>query len=466
MPSISSTNPSTHFPGAPVTDSLRMENLTGARIGTHSIDDLMQRVSQRLNMDMEKTFVELGQGGKARTPINRGNACMVATLQAVHGALQDAGIHLASHYAMPAGIEELVKRTAALTLNNLAQHKGILAHADQSDTTERKASAPKPYFDPAQIALHLQDIGPLQSRLSHNPLSPFARIEPHQRWRMCLDPKKVRFVETHVTGAKDNPLLPFMFDSEPGYLHGVLHGWETAMTYFRGDLNTNFVCQLHLACCNTNPTYEQRSFGCKFKLHEGSNMTPDGAKQLKSFIKTLREAIPEYAVVKDMAAYKAFITARVTDPDAQPDDRFTKHALLVHPHVPFSKIREQMDVFVNEYNEQVKKTPKATPRQRQAQAIELCQKLEQLHPFPDGNARAFGILLLNHLLAREQLPLTMLDDPNIIDGWSTAEVAQALEAGQAQVAKWSINDNRSKPKASSRSCLGAFNLSRLFSKTP
>lgn len=152
-------------------------------------------------------------------------------------------------------------------------------------------------------------------------------------------------------------------------------------------------------------------------------------------------------------------------PDSQPDDAFTDHALLVRSEVPFSVMREHISVFLQQYQAQCNKTPKATPAQRQAQAIEICQNLEQLHPFPDANARTFSILLLNHLLARDKLPLTMFEDPNRLDGWSRGELAQALEEGQARVGEWSGQHIRKAAKPS-KSGLGALSsLGKLFKKT-
>jgi hypothetical protein len=103
--------------------------------------------------------------------------------------------------------------------------------------------------------------------------------------------------------------------------------------------------------------------------------------------------------------------------------------------------------------------------QRQAQAIELCQNLEQLHPFPDANARTFSILLLNHLLARDKLPLAMFEDPNRLDGWSKAELSQVLEQGQARVAQWSGQHAPKAIKPSKSGLNPLSNLRKLFKKT-
>jgi len=457
--STASPVPSPEFDPPPVHSA----GPSDTKINGHSVDSLMQRVAKRLDQDMETTFIQLQQEGKVAQRISEANACMVATLQAANGALKDAGIHLSEHQAMPAGVEELIKRTAAMTLANLGNRYHILKGGPaQSGIT----IPPEKYcFDPAQISLHLQDIEHLQNRLSNNPFSPFVNVPRHQRWRMCLDPDKVAFVETHVAGARGNPLLPFMFDSTPGYLHGVLNGWQTSMTNLNSRLDVGLICALHRACYTADYAYERDAYSSSFPLHQGANMTPAGAEELRAFAKALRKTVPEYAVVGSEAAYTAFVQARKSQPGAQPDESFTTHALLTRPKAPFSVTREHMGMFLHQYQAQRNKTPKATPAQRQAQAIELCQNLEQLHPFPDANARTFSILLLNHLLARDKLPLTMFEDPNRLDGWSRGELAQVLEEGQARVGEWSGQHIRKAAKPS-KSGLGPLsNLGKLFKKT-
>lgn len=68
--------------------------------------------------------------------------------------------------------------------------------------------------------------------------------------------------------------------------------------------------------------------------------------------------------------------------------------------------------------------------------VTLCQKLERLHPFVDGNARTFGVHLLNHLLVQNGLDISTLDDPNILDGHGVEEIVRAVREGQARTADW------------------------------
>jgi hypothetical protein len=77
-----------------------------------------------------------------------------------------------------------------------------------------------------------------------------------------------------------------------------------------------------------------------------------------------------------------------------------------------------------------------TPELGIGAAVLLCQQLQRLRPFPTGNCRTFGILLLNFLLAQQGQCLTMLDSPNKLDGFSAAEVLLLVRQGQHRVAGW------------------------------
>lgn len=64
-----------------------------------------------------------------------------------------------------------------------------------------------------------------------------------------------------------------------------------------------------------------------------------------------------------------------------------------------------------------------------------CRHLEQLHPFPDGNARTIGVLVLNKLLLELGLPPAALEDANRFDAFSAAELVQEIRAGQGRFAR-------------------------------
>ena len=62
-------------------------------------------------------------------------------------------------------------------------------------------------------------------------------------------------------------------------------------------------------------------------------------------------------------------------------------------------------------------------------ALDTAQLLERTHPLPDGNCRSFCVLLLARLLAHQKRGITMLDNPNKLDGMSRAECFQLAARG-------------------------------------
>lgn len=68
------------------------------------------------------------------------------------------------------------------------------------------------------------------------------------------------------------------------------------------------------------------------------------------------------------------------------------------------------------------------------------QRIEQLHPFLDGNTRTCYILI-NKLLRDFNLPLTILFNPNKLDACTIEEVVKMIKIGQGVYQKLLINTN-------------------------
>lgn len=249
--------------------------------------------------------------------------------------------------------------------------------------------------------------------------TPFDRIKPEHRWRMCIDPKKVE--ELKRIGIDDtNPLLGFVFDAESAYLHGMAKGWVKSMQGVKHTVDSKLVLNLHEECNPATPAAGDDAKSKKnapsfhegestFGLTPGNNMTPEGEAELKAFIEDLKYEI---------------------DIGLQPHGDGFK---LVRGETDHQKLKELIDGWVKNYN----KARKANPEDIVSHVVDLCQKMERLHPFGDGNCRTFGIFLLNHLLLQAGESMTMLDDPNLIDGFSVKQAADKVREGQQRVAEWS-----------------------------
>ncbi len=60
----------------------------------------------------------------------------------------------------------------------------------------------------------------------------------------------------------------------------------------------------------------------------------------------------------------------------------------------------------------------------------ICQNLDQMHLFEDGNIRTIGFLLLNKLLIENDLSPTIMTDPNVLDFKSIKEIIDEIKKGQ------------------------------------
>lgn len=384
-------------------------------IGEHPLSALQARLKDTLEEYVTNTFNQ----SDPVVSIGLNNLVMLSALQAVNGVLSEKGIHLPAHGRLPAGVEQLLD-TALEQLRN------------------DRAKYPLGDAAPTEVSLHLEDIEKLQRSIDTSK-TPLANVPAEHRWRLCLDPAFVDLVETHITGAQGNKLLPFMMDSEPHYLHGLLNGWATSMRSLKVPLNAKLLTTLHRAACSGQGVDKKEYIRSSFGLTMGKNMTPEGRNELLTFARELRNTLPGYVVTESREDFVKFDTqwnkTQPGNPVPAPPEPTGHLANAAHVEISFATLAQHMDGFISDHE---KKMPHCkTEDERLENIVDLCQKLERLHPFPDGNARSFAILALNHLLVRNGMPLTMLSDPNILDGWSRAQVVTEVKVGQQRVAAYS-----------------------------
>jgi prophage maintenance system killer protein len=75
--------------------------------------------------------------------------------------------------------------------------------------------------------------------------------------------------------------------------------------------------------------------------------------------------------------------------------------------------------------------PKTNEEEKLIAIATLCQDLDQMHVFVDGNIRTTGILVLNKLLLQQRLSPSVLEDVNCLDCLSVAEIVEKIREGQA-----------------------------------
>lgn len=410
------------------------------KIGEHPLPVLQTLLKQTLERYVTDTF---NQGAPVAS-IGLHNMVMLSALQAVNGVLEEKGIRLPEYGQLPAGVEPLLD-TALEQLRN------------------DRAKYPLGSAAPDEAPLHLEDIEKLQRSIDTSK-TPLANVPAEHRWRLCLDPAHVDKVETHIAGARDNRLLPYLMDSEPHYLHGLLNGWATSMKSLKAPLNAKLLTNMHRAACAREAVDNKSYIRSGFGLTMGKNMTPEGRAELLTFAAELRKTLAGYVATEsrnDFITYEKQWDKTLPGVDvAMPPEPTGDEAHVGHVETSFATLAKHMDHFIDDYEKKMSQCKSEDARLENI--VDLCQKLERLHPFSDGNARSFAILTLNHLLARNGMPLTMLSDPNILDGWSRAQVVEQVKIGQQRVAAYTLTSGSTAEALSKRHHSLKDRLNKLF----
>lgn len=405
----------------------------GVRVGNHTLDTLLQGVRAGIHPQVERTFSGW-MSSMQQSPLGAfspHNTLMLAALECASKALRDYGVNLNATDQLPENIHLLVREALKLGKQSPYLMKCM--------PTKSMAAFVIHKLDPEKVDFRLNDIRQLHLH-GFNDKTPFADIAPEHRWRMCIDPQRMTFLERHFNHVCSNPMLPFLFDSDPGYLHGMLNAWSVSMQHLDHPLDSQLMSLLHGACEPFSATGEHgfSEPGGGFQVQIGSNMSVAGKAELLAFARRVREVVPNYGVVSKPGAHKHFMQMLAMSEDrealwkqAEPD----KVGMLIRSPISGPLMKTLIDGFCRDYQTRMRDTPE----HKLQHMVQLCQELERLHPFGDGNCRTFGVLLLNNLLARHDMPLTMMDDPNALDGFSLAECVAKVVEGQRCVAQWQGN---------------------------
>ena len=108
--------------------------------------------------------------------------------------------------------------------------------------------------------------------------------------------------------------------------------------------------------------------------------------------------------------------------------KISKKPMYKLDRIATSVIEYTVDFFLQEYYTNIKDAKDEDSKIKCI--VKLCQNLDQLHPFTDGNIRLFGMLLLNYLLIQNQISPCVLTDPNCLDLLSIDELLLKVKEGQ------------------------------------
>ncbi|MBF7143943.1 MULTISPECIES: Fic family protein [Pseudomonas] len=404
----------------------------GVLIGNHSMETLLHTVRADIHPQVERTFTHwlTVQKGAVEGALSPPNALMLAALECTSNALRQYGTNLRSLDELPQNVHVLAKEALALAKESPFLQRCMPPNSMAAQFIKK--------LDPTKVDFRLDDIARLQSQ-GFGKGTPFDRIAPEHRWRMCIDPARLRFIDHHMSQASTNPMLPLLFDSEPSYLHGMLNAWSVSMRHLDHPLDDRFLSLLHGACESSSSTNGDglNEQGGVFMVSIGPNMSPDGRDELLAFARRIRRVVPNYGVTKNPnpIAHMQHIRQLASAPDREAlwKSIEPEHSgMVIRSPIPGPTLKALIAELFQDYQTRLRDRPEQTLEN----IVQLCQELERLHPFGDGNCRTFGVLLMNHLLTRHGLPLTMMDDPNVLDGYLLSECVTKVKEGQERVKQW------------------------------
>lgn len=112
---------------------------------------------------------------------------------------------------------------------------------------------------------------------------------------------------------------------------------------------------------------------------------------------------------------------------------------------------ESVEKSINQYHQWMQEAQDDNDKKLLA-ITKFCRLIDCAHPFKDGNIRTVRLLMLM-LMIQNNLSPTMMVDPNVIDGYSSREIAGAIKEGQHiyeleyLLANIDNHDNKDKLKA-------------------
>lgn len=220
---------------------------------------------------------------------------------------------------------------------------------------------------------------------------------------------------------------------EPGYYRGILKGYLCMLETLNLPLDAKLYEQIHDATSEGVFSPEEESLipmgfrryedGMEgFYLIKDFTVSEKGLEELTSRWQTYKysdeETGDDFYFLKE-----AMINPRITIKEALDSE--------LPPKITLRPTRPQTAAInVEKCIEMYEKMPKSTEDEKLCAIARLCQDLDQLHVFVDGNIRTTGILLLNRLLIQNGLRPCALKDVNQLDCLSNDEIVALIREGQ------------------------------------
>lgn len=327
-----------------------------------------------------------------------------------------------------------------------------------------------------------------EKKYASNPSRLYLSIPKEEQWRFFVDgcvqssEEQINYLLDTNAGAPLNRLLGmntterrkvkkadierlnrgwlFFEKREPGYLRALYNAFRFVFEPAQ-PLTQKFICQLHYAATEA---VDKTNYSSKdgrrdhFRRNSresvvlgASNCTYAGLVQMLnerepyayieidgcmfsslSFL-TMREDHETYYTDEQMdpELYKNLLAATTIEEQASIlHDAIVRHVgdIKYISEVNFiDDLEDNCQKALDEYNQNINRLD--APMDKLRCIVKVVQKLEQIHLFIDANCRTYCMILLNHLLAVNGLPLCILPDPNRFDLFSVEELMDDVIRG-------------------------------------
>lgn len=226
-------------------------------------------------------------------------------------------------------------------------------------------------------------------------------------WRMCID------FDSQDGGC-------YTFEDEPGYLAGMLNGFQFMLGSMENVLDAEWLEQLHDQCIsgvlrdNAIDELGDIPSGYRDGTRNGFrlstiNSTPEGREEINELTQPHALFANYFSEFNDSTIMTPTWTRQQCKVMA--DRIFSQYRLELY-EIP-TENRELGDINDDKYSV----------------IARCCRNLEVAHLFRDANARTIGFLLVNRLLLDNGLPPTIMQNPNHFDMFSVAQLVQEIKEG-------------------------------------
>jgi hypothetical protein len=228
------------------------------------------------------------------------------------------------------------------------------------------------------------------------------RVASQDIWKLVIDAR------CHTVG-------PWAFESESGYLLGMLSGFEFMLASLEQPLSAKLFEDMHdHAVTGVRSMY-------RTEFRKGIR---DGGPEVVFNVR-----IPENATMKGLEEFKARYSdtnpARIV-PKLEADTRGRDAGIVVGAYGSKAALHTAAERIISEHLTMAGSGDKAVVLKSIAECL---SRLEQYHFFDDGNARTVGVLVLNMLLLQQGFGMCILENPNRLDMYSVDEIVEEIERG-------------------------------------